>query len=130
MLNLFELWVGLAGVISGIVFFYAPAAITHDALTHIIGHEWSVMWNVSYFLSGLMIWFGLLRPSPRLEIAGLFLLGGASSVNGIAISSVFGLRGTATAATLISLGVASWLRASFVWFAVMKLVENEVVSSD
>lgn len=121
LLNIFEMWVGMAGIITGIVFFYDPASINRNALAVVIGHTLSVIWNLSYFLSGLMVWYGLLRPSPRVEISGLFLLGASAGTNGIAIESIFGLRGTATAMTLISLCAASWVRASFVYTATQNL---------
>lgn len=124
MLNVFELWVALAGVITGLVFFYAPASIDKGALAQTIGHALASVWSVSYFAAGLVIWFGLLRPSPRLEIAGLSLLGSATSVNGIAILSVFGLRGAATSITLFTLTFASWIRASFVMRAALHLAEE------
>lgn len=124
MLNVFELWVALAGVITGLVFFYSPASIDKGALAQTIGHAFAAVWNIGYFASGLVIWFGLLRPSPRLEVAGLYLLGSATSINGIAIITVFGLRGAATSITLFTLTGASWIRASFVMRASLDLAEE------
>jgi cytochrome c oxidase assembly factor CtaG len=129
MLNVFELWVALAGVITGLVFFYAPSSIDKGSLAITIGHTLAALWSVSYFTSGLIIWFGLLRPSPRLEIAGLCLLGSATSINGIAILSVFGLRGAATSITLFTLTFASWIRASFVMRASLHLADEHDASS-
>jgi cytochrome c oxidase assembly factor CtaG len=124
LLNIFEMWVALAGVISGLVFFYSPASIDNNALSQTIGHDFSAVWNVSYFVAGLIIWYGLLRPSPKWEVVGLYILGGATAINGLAICSIFGLRGVPTAATLIALAVASWLRASFVFRTALRLVEE------
>jgi hypothetical protein len=124
MLNVFELWVALAGVITGLVFFASPASIDQGSLAQTIGRTLASVWSVSYFASGLIIWFGLLRPSPRFEIAGLYLLGSATSINGIAIVSVFGLRGAATSITLFTLTFASWIRASFVMRASLHLAEE------
>lgn len=129
LLNVFEMWVALAGVISGIIFFYAPASIDRNALSLIVGYWPSAVWNVAYFTAGLIIWWGLLKPSPKWEIVGLWLLGGATAVNAIAIGSVFGLRGAATALTLLALTVASWLRASFVFRSALRLVvESEALA--
>lgn len=124
LLNLFEMWVALAGVISGLVFFYSPASIDHNSLSVIVGYWPSVVWNIAYFAAGLMIWYGLLRPSPRWETVGLFLLGGATAVNATAIGSVFGLRGAATATTLFALTFAAWLRASFVVRTAVRIAEE------
>lgn len=122
ILNVFEMWVALAGVISGLVFLISPSSIDKNALAQTIGSNLSAIWTLSYFAAGLIIWYGLLRPSPRWEIAGLYLLGGATAINGLAISSIFGLRGVPTAATLLALTVASWLRASFVMRTAIRLI--------
>jgi len=124
LLNVFELWVALAGIITGFVFFYQPSSIDHGSLAQTIGYTLAAVWSVSYFCSGVIIWFGLLRPSPRVEIAGLWLLGSATSVNGIAILSVFGLRGAATSVTLFTLTFASWIRALIVMRASLRLADE------
>lgn len=129
LINIIEMWVALAGVISGLIFVYRPASIDQNALSQTIGHNLAATWSISYAAAGVIIWFGLLRPSPRWEVVGLFLLGSATSVNGLAIVSVFGLRGAATAATLLTLTLATWLRASFVMRTALRLVEESHVSS-
>jgi hypothetical protein len=121
LLHVFELWVGLAGIISGIVFFYRPASIDQDALTQTIGRTPSAVWIVGYMLSGAVIWLGLLLPSPRWEVVGLWLLGTATAINGVAIVDIFGFRGVATASTLFALTVASWLRALIVQADTLRL---------
>jgi hypothetical protein len=120
VMNVFELWVGLAGIVSGFIFFYDPAAIDHNALAQTIGFGLAATWNVLYFISGAMIWYGLLRPSPRWEVIGLFMLGSATAISGVAIVSFFGMRGAATASTLFALAAAAWLRGGFVYKAVLK----------
>lgn len=124
LLNIFEMWVALAGIISGAIFFYSPASIYKNALALVVGHVFAGIWSVSYFTAGAVIMWGLLRPSPRWEVAGLYLLGGATGINGIAITSVFGLRGTASSLTLLTLTAASWLRASFVMRTAIRLAEE------
>lgn len=126
ILNIFEMWVALAGVIAGVVFFYSPASIDQNALAQTVGHALAGVWSVSYFIAGFMIWFGLLAPSPRIEIAGLSLLGSAVSVNGIAILAVFGLRGATTSVTFLTLAVASWIRASLVLRASLALAGERI----
>lgn len=129
LLNVFEMWVALAGVISVVVFFYDPASIDKNALSQTIGYDFSAACNVAYGIAGAIIWYGLLKPSPRWEIVGLFLLGGTTAINGLAIISVFGLRGTPTALTLLALTAASWLRASFVMRTALRLVEESHAAS-
>lgn len=129
ILNIFELWVALAGVITGLVFFYAPSSIDKGSLAQTLGHTLAAVWSLSYFFSGLIIWYGLLRPSPRIEIAGLYLLGSATSVNAVAILTVFGLRGAATSITLFTLTFASWIRASIVMRASLNLAKEHDAAS-
>src|SRR5258706_13320593 len=118
------MWVAFAGIVSGIVFFSSPASIDGNAISQTIGHGLSFAWIVGYFSAGVGIWYGLLRPSPRWEVGGLFILGSATSVNGIAILSIFGMRGVATASTLLTLTVAAWIRAVFVLRAAIRLAEG------
>jgi hypothetical protein len=122
--HVFELWIGLAGVISGIVFFYQPALIAQDAISVVIGRDAAATWIVSYMVAGALVWWGLLRPSPMWEAAGLWLLGGGTAANGIAIIDVFGWRGVPTAATVIALTAAAWLRALVVHADVLRLAEE------
>lgn len=124
LLHVFELWVGLAGIIAGIVFFYRPASISDNAISVVLGHTAAACWVIGYMVAGCLIWYGLLRPSPKWEVAALWLLGGATATNGLAILGVFGWRGAATAATLVALTVASWLRALIVQVDVLRLAET------
>lgn len=121
LLNVFELWVGLAGIITGIVFLYDPAAAYKNSLAIVVGHTATAAWALSYFAAGAAIWVGLLKPSPRIEVAGLWVLGSATSINAIAILTVFGLRGAATSITLFTLTAASDIRALFVLRAALYL---------
>jgi hypothetical protein len=121
LFHVFELWVGLAGMVSGIAFFYEPASIDHNAISQTIGHSVSEAWVISYMLAGAAIWFGLLRPSPRWEAVGLWLLGTTTSVNAIAIAAVFGWRGAPTAATILALTAAAWTRAVLVQLDTIRL---------
>lgn len=121
LFHVFELWVGMAGIVSGIVFFYEPASIDHNAISQTIGHSISEAWVISYMLAGGAIWFGLLKPSPRWEAVGLWLLGTTTSANAIAIAAVFGWRGTPTAATIFALTVAAWTRAILVQLDTIRL---------
>ena len=124
LLNIFEMWIALAGVISLIVYFYDPASINHNALEQTIGHNLTALFNIAYGLSGLTIFYGLLKPTPRWEVVGLFILGATTAVNGFAILGIFGLRGVATASTLLALTIAAWLRASFVLRTALRLVDE------
>lgn len=122
--NIFEVWLALAGILSGFVFFYEPAAIDGNALSRTIGYWPSLAWTVAYFASGVLLIYGLFRVSPRWEIFGLFLYGSAAVANGLAIINVFGTRGVATTALYLSLSAAAWVRAVWVWHVVLQLAED------
>jgi hypothetical protein len=124
VLNIFELWIGIAGFVSGVVFAYAPASIDHNALANEIGHSLAATYTVGYALSGCVIWYGLLRPSPKWEIVGLYVLGIATAADGISVLSTFGVRGTLSAVTLITLTFAAWVRAWFVQSATLRLAQE------
>ena len=120
LLNLFEMWVGLAGIISGVVFLYDPSSIHQNAISQRLGYTASAAWVITYMLAGIAIWYGLLRPSPKWETAALWILGGATMIEGIAILSIFGLRGVASASLLLALTVAAWVRAVLVQMAALE----------
>lgn len=126
LLNVFELWVGMAGIVTGIVFFYKPAAIDQSAVSQAVGHTVSLVWNIGYFLAGLLIWYGLLRPDPRWETVALWAIGTFTSIEAIAIWAVFGFRGSATAILLVSLTGSAWIRATLVTHAARQLSEMDV----
>lgn len=109
--HVFELWIGLAGIIAGIVFAYQPASISTDAVAAATGRDIAAIWVCAYALAGVAIWWGLLHPSIRWEAVGLWLLGTATAVEGVAVIDLFGWHGAATASLLFALTVASWLRA-------------------
>lgn len=113
----FELWVGLAGFVSGVVFAYAPASLDGNALAHTIGYPLAAAYTVAYAAAGVMIWWGLLRPSPAWEVAGLILLGAGTAANGVAVLATFGMAGVATSLTLIALAAAAAARAWLVYHA-------------
>lgn len=124
IVNIFELWVGMAGILSGIIFFVDPLAISGNVLSKQIGFGLAVLWNILYFICGFLIWYGLLRPSPRWEVVGLLTMGSVTAINGVSIISFFGLRGVATASISISLSVAAWVRGIYVFRAVLKWAEH------
>lgn len=114
LINLFELWVGLAGVVSGIVYFYSPASLDNNSIARVVGHHMATVWSVGYFIAGLLIILGLIWPQPQWEIAGLWLLGAATAINGLAVLYIFGLRGIATSLTFMTLTLAAWIRGHLV----------------
>jgi hypothetical protein len=123
LINVFELWVGLAGIAAGIVFFYSPASIDNNSVAHALGHTVAMIWIIGYTIGGVLLWYGLVRPSPKWEVVGLWMLGTATAWNGIAILEFFGMRGTASAATLLALTVASWIRALIVQTVALNLIK-------
>lgn len=121
-LNIFELWIGIAAILGSIFYFVSPESLLSAALAKQIGHEWlTFTWNGGYLLSGLMLVYGVLRPSPRIEIAGLWIVAATTAINGIAIAVTFGVRGASTVATYMTLAVASMIRARLIYNAAKEL---------
>lgn len=124
VVNVFEMWVGLAGILTGVVFFWKTASIESGAVDVAVGHNVAIIWNVGYFVAGLLIWWGLLRPSPRWEVVALWGIGTFTAIESIAIWALFGLRGSASAILLLALAAASWTRATIVTNAALRLTEG------
>lgn len=124
IVNVFELWVGMAGILSGVSFFYSPASLDHNSVAVTIGYTAAACWITSYLISGILIWHGLLRPSPKWEIVGLWMLGSATAANSIAILYVFDARGVASAAMLAALTLAAWTRALIVQTVALRFIEE------
>lgn len=115
LLNLFELWVGLAGIVSGIIYLTDLPALRQASITLQVGEYLAISWLIMYTISGVLIWAGLLLPSPRLEVAGLCLLGSATAIEGLSIGAHFSISGIGTAIVYLSLTAAAWTRAGLVF---------------
>lgn len=121
LLNVFELWVGLAGILTGIVFVYSGLSIESSAIDIAVGREVALAWNIGYFMAGVLIWWGLLRPSPRMETVALWGIGTSTAIEAIAVGAVFGVRGSVSVLLLSSLTAAAWIRATIVLHAALQL---------
>lgn len=110
----FELWIALAAIVTAATYVIAPELLKFSAL----GREVDVLgvvWSAMYAGGGLSIFYGLLRPSLRFELAGLCLLGTAAAVNAVAIYALCGPSGLGSSLTYASLLPACAMRGYLVW---------------
>jgi hypothetical protein len=121
VMHAFELWVAIAAIVGAIVYFVQPLSLERSGLSEQIGFGLAVVWNSCYLISGLLIVWGILHPSPRFRIAGLSILGATVAVNGISVLAVFGSRGAVSAITFLMLAAASWSRAISVYRTAVRL---------
>lgn len=97
----FELWIAAAAVYAGLSHFvgFLPASGPAKAID-LEFPRLLTCWSALYALGGAAMIAGLLRRSPRIEAAGVCLLGGGVAVALMATLAV----GTAIAPTVVTLG--------------------------
>jgi hypothetical protein len=111
-LNVFELWIAIAAIVGSLFYFIDPDALLSASVSKEIGSQaLAFLWNAGYLASGLGLLYGLLKPSPRIELVGLWLVAATTAINGVAILTAFGNKGAATTVTYFTLSIASLVRA-------------------
>lgn len=110
----FEGAVGFAAVLGGVVYFIDPHSLLEASIGRGLGGLIGV-WSVLYFLGGVGILWGLVRPSLRIELVGLCLYMPAVLTNGVAVTLIAGAKGVPYAATFVAVAVAVVVRARAVW---------------
>lgn len=112
--NNWELWVCLLGIVASINYVIQPENLSDSSVGHMRFPD--AIWNLLYGIGSVMVVAGLLRLSPRLEIAGLWLFSAAVAINLLAIGHYRGWSiSAATLATLGGLLIASIARIIDVW---------------
>jgi hypothetical protein len=107
--HVFELWLGIAAILSSVTFFVSPESRERSSVGMALS-PYDLLWTVGYGSGGLLIVYGLFRTRPRFEAAGLSLIAAASALQAIAVLVVRGLPGTAAAAVLLAVAVACAIR--------------------
>lgn len=123
-LNLFEAWVAFSALLAGILYFAQPNSLNRSALGQEVGYHLALVWSIMYAAAGSAILYGLLRASPRIEVVGLIILGTATAITGIAVTTVFGWLGIGSITTSLTLTAAAWARAVIVWRRVQILARE------
>lgn len=107
--NVFELLIVVLTTIANVVYLANRGAFLQTSLGKAT-QPYDLFWTVLFLVGGVFVTFGLLRPSPRLEVMGLFTFGAGVIANAVAITSVAGVPGVAPAAGYIGLVLASAVR--------------------
>jgi hypothetical protein len=107
--HVFELLIALLAAIAALGFFLDPNALERSPVGMTV-HPWDQAWNALYFGGGVLIVDGLVRPSARLELAGLWLLASAVLAASVAVLYVRGAGGLASIAIYVAVVGACWVR--------------------
>ena len=107
----FELWIGVAGVYTGLSYLVPFLNLVGNA--NVVARQFpklAFLWSSLYMLGGVLIVAGLIRRSPRIEGAGLNLLGSgltvaivAALVAGLPVRPTLVIQGGAAIACLARL---------------------------
>lgn len=108
--NSIEFVMGIAVIVASITFFLDPDSLRRNSVGVTL-HPFDFAWNAIYGVSGLMILWGLWRPSLRFELGGLLFLVGALLVQITAIWSIAGYPGIAVLLSLLTFVVGFLIRA-------------------
>lgn len=85
--HVFELSLAIVAMVTAATFFASPDTLEHSAIGRAV-HPFDYAWNGLYIVGGFLIVIGLVRPSHRLELAGLIMFGSAITVAGIALAAL------------------------------------------
>lgn len=107
--NAWELVIAVAAIVAAVAFFLYPDSGTRTAVGQVL-HPYDIAWNLAYGTSGFFVVFGLVRPSPRVELAGLWLLGAAVTINAVAVVALAGGRAVFPLLTYIAIIIACFVR--------------------
>lgn len=107
----FELFVALLAVLSCVIFFVKPSLYASSAVAQFA--PWDFAWNTMYGVGGVLVIVGLVRLSPRLEVAGLCLFCSAVSINAVLVLSVYGGAAWPTIPTFVGFAAASLVRIAY-----------------
>lgn len=108
----FEAAIAFATVIAAGIYLVNPEAVSRTAVGH-TAQQLLPYWEALYLAGGLMVLYGLVRLSLRMEASGLFLLAAALAINALSIIDFSGMTGIASAATFAALVVACGMRVAF-----------------
>lgn len=112
-INSFELMLAVSALVGGVVNIVNPETSAHSSLGELFGYL-ALLWAGANVIAGAAIIVGLLRPSMRLEVAGLCLLAGSIAGQAVAITAERGWIGVAIAVFYIGWAAAAVIRARLV----------------
>lgn len=83
----FELAIALLLVLSGIRFLWKEDELEASQIGQTL--PWPQLWAACYLVSGAFVLVGVLKPSSRVEAAGLALMASVVTINAIAFSATY-----------------------------------------
>lgn len=111
--HVFELLIGVLTVVSALTFFASPGDLARTPIGHAV-HPFDTAWNALYLGGGILVAVGILRPSYRLELAGLLFLSSAIAGAGAAIALEVGTRGASSISIYAATAAACIVRITVI----------------
>lgn len=111
----FEIAVAIAGICGALAFMLDTTARGEASIGR-FGLTIAWAWNTMYLVGALGTLYGLMRPSKRVEFAGLILLGCAIAMNALSVAQISGTRGYVVIATFVALVAAAAARAGLLLY--------------
>ena len=112
--NAFELFLCGLTLYAAIQFVVSPDALYESTVGRLL-HPWDYAWIALYGVSSALVVFGLVLPSPRLEVAGLLGYAAGVLVNLIALVALVGNQSVIGICTYSALSLAALVRAHYVY---------------
>lgn len=107
--HVFELLLAALAALAALGFFFQPDELARTAIGRAV-HPFDYAWNVLYLTGGVLVTAGLVRPSYRLEVAGLVMLGAAIAGAAAALLAYRGANGLASLAIYTAAAGACFVR--------------------
>jgi hypothetical protein len=109
IINIFEVWVASAALISGVTYLIGKGSIASKAV-EVLAPDLVVMFSLLYAAGGLLVLWGLWRGSPPWETAGLALLATGITIVALSLFAILGKEGATSAILQVGLVVACLIR--------------------
>ncbi len=110
--NAFELFVCLLAMLTCVQFFLDPGA---NVAVGTLAHPWDYVWNGLYGAGALLVVFGLVAVSPRIEVVGLFLFTAAVLINLVIAIQLYAASAWVVVPVYVGFALASLVRAHFLF---------------
>lgn len=122
----FELLIAVLAAVSALAFFLDPGALARSPIGRTV-HPFDTAWNVLYLAGSALVVAGLVRPSYRLEVAGLLMLSSAIATGAVAVIAVRGVAGASSITIYVAAAAACLVRVRVIQ-AVERAVEEANVA--
>lgn len=113
LINSFELMTAISAAVGGLAALLQPSTTAHSSLGSLFGYL-ALLWAGANVVSGIMIVVGLVKPSVRIEVAGLCILAGSIGGQAVAIMAERGWIGVGIAVFYTGWASAAIIRARLV----------------